>query len=73
MVRIRIYDVTGRLIRRLVQNELSGPEGSVLWNGLDDDGRRVRIGMYIILLEALDNFGGTVRTMKDVAVAARRL
>jgi hypothetical protein len=73
MIRIRIYDVTGRQIRRLVQNEPSGSTGSVLWNGLDDDGRRVRIGMYIILLEALDNFGGTVRTMKDVAVVARRL
>ncbi len=73
MIRVRIYDVTGRLIRRLVQNEPSGPTGSVLWNGLDDEGRQVRIGMYIILLEALDNFGGTVRTMKDVAVVARRL
>jgi hypothetical protein len=33
----------------------------------------VRIGMYIILFEAFDNFGGTVKTMKDVAVVARRL
>jgi hypothetical protein len=40
---------------------------------LDDEGNRLRIGMYIVLFEALDNFGGTVKTMKDVAVVARKL
>jgi hypothetical protein len=72
-IRIRIFDVTGRLIRRLAQSEPSPSSGSIIWNGLDDDGNRVRIGMYIILFEALDNFGGTAKTMKDVAVVARKL
>ncbi|MFA6455498.1 MAG: lamin tail domain-containing protein [Bacteroidota bacterium] len=72
-IRVRIFDVTGRLIRRLVQQEPSSSTGSVIWNGCDDDGNRVRIGMYIILFEALDNFGGTVLTAKDVAVVARKL
>ncbi|MBI2429229.1 MAG: lamin tail domain-containing protein [Ignavibacteriales bacterium] len=72
-IRVRIYDVTGRLIRRLAQSEPSPSNGSIIWNGLDDDGHRVRIGMYIILFEAFDNFGGTVKTMKDVAVVARML
>lgn len=72
-IRIRIYDVTGRLVRRLAANETSPSTGSIIWNGLDDDGHRVRIGMYIILFEAFDNFGGTVKTMKDVAVVARKL
>ncbi len=72
-IRIRIFDVTGRLIRRLVQGEASASTGTALWDGLDDDGRRVRIGIYVILLEALDNFGATVRTLKDAAVVARKL
>jgi hypothetical protein len=72
-IRIRIFDVTGRLIRRLAQNEPSPSAGSLTWNGLDDDGNLVRIGMYIILFEALDNFGGVARTMKDVAVVGRKL
>ena len=72
-IRVRIYDVTGRLVRRLAVNETSPSTGSIIWNGLDDDGHRVRIGMYIILFEAFDNFGGTVKTMKDVAVVAKRL
>lgn len=72
-LRVRIYDVTGRLIRRLAQNEPSQSSGSIIWNGLDDEGNRVRIGMYVVLLEAFDNFGGTVKTMKDVAVVAKKL
>ncbi len=72
-IRVRIFDVTGRMIRRLAQNELSPSTGSIIWNGMDDDGNRVRIGMYIVLFEALDNFGGTAKTMKDVAVVARKL
>jgi hypothetical protein len=72
-IRVRIYDVTGRLVRRLAVNEPSSSQGSIIWNGFDDEGHRVRIGMYIILFEAYDNFGGTVKTMKDVAVVARKL
>ncbi|MDP1675711.1 MAG: lamin tail domain-containing protein [Bacteroidota bacterium] len=72
-IRVRVYDVTGRLIRRLAQSEPSPSTGSIIWNGMDDDAHRVRIGMYIILFEALDNFGGTAKTMKDVAVVARKL
>ncbi len=73
MVRLRIYDVTGRLVRLLANDEPASSSGTIIWNGLDDKGERVRIGMYIILFEALDNFGGTVRTMKDVAVVAAKL
>jgi flagellar hook assembly protein FlgD len=73
MIRVRIYDTAGRLVRRLAANEPSSSTGTIIWNGLDDNSNRVRIGMYIILFEALDNFGGTVRTMKDVAVVARKL
>jgi hypothetical protein len=72
-VRVRIYDVTGRLVRRLVQNEPLPSSGSVIWNGMDDNGNRVRIGIYIILFEALDHSGGAVRTIKETAVVARML
>lgn len=72
-IRVRIYDVSGRLIRTLVQNETFPSTGAVIWDGSDDQGHRVRIGPYIILLEALDNFGGPAAVMKGVAVAARKL
>lgn len=72
-IRVRIYDVSGRLIRTLAQHEPSAAIGSLIWDGRDDQGHRVRIGPYIILLEALDNLGGTAAALKGVAVAARKL
>ncbi|MGA9408401.1 MAG: lamin tail domain-containing protein [Bacteroidota bacterium] len=73
MIRVRCFDVQGRLVRTLVNNEPAASSGTVIWNGLDDNNRRVRIGMYIIVFEALDSSGGVVHTMKDVAVVATKL
>ena len=73
MIRVRCFDVQGRLVRTLANNEPAASSGTILWNGLDDNNRRVRIGMYIILFEALDASGGVVHTMKDVAVVATKL
>jgi Lamin Tail Domain len=73
MIRVRCFDVQGRLVRTLANNEPAASSGTILWNGLDDNNRRVRIGMYIILFEALDSSGGVVHTLKDVAVVAAKL
>jgi hypothetical protein len=73
MIRVRCFDVQGRLVRTLANNEPVASSGTLLWNGLDDNNRRVRIGMYIILFEALDATGGVYRVMKDVVVVATKL
>jgi hypothetical protein len=73
MIRVRCFDVQGRLVRIIANNEPVASTGTLLWNGLDDNNQRVRIGMYIVLFEALDATGGVVRTMKDVAVVATKL
>lgn len=72
-VRLRIYDVAGRHIVTLRNNTGMGREGMVVWDGLDETGRRVRIGSYIALLEALDPSSNTVGAAKTVVVVARRL
>jgi len=46
-VTVRIFDVTGKLVRTLQEGELSG-EGSLSWNGTDDAGRRLADGLYFI-------------------------
>lgn len=48
---INIYDAKGRLVRKLFQNELLGLEGTLKWDGLTDEGRKTRIGIYVILAE----------------------
>ena len=70
---VRVYDTDGRLIRQLATNELTGPAGSVVWDGLDDQRRKARIGMYVVYLEILGP-GGDVRDVrKAVVVLAGRL
>jgi hypothetical protein len=72
-VRIKIYDSKGRLVRTLTSNQASGSSGSVIFDGLGDDGDALRIGIYIIFLEAINEGTGVVETMKTVVVVARKL
>ena len=72
-VRIKIFDSQGRLVRTLLNNEASGSSGSVIFNGLSDSGNALRIGIYIIFLEALNENSGVLETMKTVVVVARKL
>lgn len=72
-VRIKIFDNRGRLLRTLLNNAPSGQSGSVIFDGLDDDGQVLRIGIYIIFLEAMNDNAGVIETMKTVVVVARKL
>ena len=73
MIRARVYDAVGRRIRMLVNNEASGARGSIVWDGMDDDKQKARVGIYIVLLDAIDDRGGVVETAKGVVVLAAKL
>jgi hypothetical protein len=70
---IRIFDVTGRLIRTLMERERGGYGGDAAWDGRDDDSRRVRMGVYILHLEARDAGGAVLAAAKAVVAVAGRL
>jgi len=72
-VRIKIFDNKGRLVRTLANNQASGSSGSVIFDGLDEDGQTLRIGIYIVFLEAINEGSGVVESMKTVVVVARKL
>ncbi|MBN1446980.1 MAG: lamin tail domain-containing protein, partial [Bacteroidetes bacterium] len=71
--RLRLYDVNGRTVRTLVNNAPMGRSFAAVWDGLDDDGRRVRIGPYVALLELLDASKNIVSAVKGIVVVAMRL
>ena len=70
---IIIFDSVGRKVRRLLTSTTAGSEGNFSWDGLDDRGRRLSIGIYIIYLEATSTSEGRVYSAKGVAVLARKL
>ncbi|PJC61159.1 MAG: hypothetical protein CO025_00505, partial [Ignavibacteria bacterium CG_4_9_14_0_2_um_filter_37_13] len=71
--RIKIFDSKGRLVRTLLNNQASGQSGSVVFNGLDDNGNPLRIGIYIVYLEAMNDASAVVDKLKTVVVVARKL
>ena len=51
-VQLRIYDVSGRLVRTLVDDsELSAGDHQAIWSGQDQSGRAVAAGVYFYNLE----------------------
>jgi len=70
---IKIYDVRGRLVRWLMNNQTVGSAGEVIWDGKHGDGVTARIGMYIVYMEAINASHGFYRTAKRTVVLAGKL
>jgi hypothetical protein len=66
---IKIYDIQGRLVRTLAKDEPRA-SGELIWNGKDDDGETVHIGVYVVWAEATGNSRSQAKT--TVVVARRR-
>ena len=72
-MRVKIFDSKGRLVRTLINNQAAASSGSIVFDGFDDEGRALRIGIYIIFMEALNDNTGVVETLKATVVVARKL
>jgi hypothetical protein len=72
-IRIRIFDSKGRFIKSLTENVFTGSSGSIVFDGLDSNNTALKIGIYIILFEAINSNNSVVETIKDVVVIARKL
>jgi len=51
VVRMSVYDLSGRLVRRLLNQSLPAGDRTLTWNGVDDAGHRVSAGVYVLHLE----------------------
>ncbi len=68
---ITIFDATGRPVRYLQRNSLSGTKGYYRWDGLDDKNRQLPQGIYIIYTEIF-NTEGKKKQFKNSIVLARK-
>lgn len=51
-VTIGIYNVSGQLVRRLLENEANAGIYTIDWNGVTDDGKQANSGLYFCVLRA---------------------
>lgn len=68
---IKIFDASGRMVRYLEKNSLSGMKGYYRWDGLDDKNQKLPQGIYIIYFESF-NADGAKEVHKKTVVLARR-
>lgn len=58
---LTVYDLQGRLVRKLANNEVLASVGNYLWDGLRDDGCLAPFGRYILFAEAFTPTGQVIR------------
>ncbi len=68
---VSVYDAKGRLIRKLVNNELIGNDGSFVWDGITDSKDKARVGMYIFYIQVYDIKGDTKNYKKTCVLASK--
>jgi Lamin Tail Domain/FlgD Ig-like domain len=68
---IRIYDAKGRLVKRLTENELLATEGTIKWDGVNDEGERARTGVHVLEAKLLHPDGDVKGYRLGVVVASK--
>ena len=56
--RLCVFDLSGRLVRTLLVENLESGEHSIFWDGLDSSGRRSPSGTYLVMIQAGDILAG---------------
>ncbi len=69
---VYIYDSKGRQVRYLIRNEQLMQEGTLSWNGINDDNEKAPIGIYVVYVE-LFNLSGKVNKYKLSCTLAGKL
>jgi hypothetical protein len=67
-----LFDAAGRPVRNLVRNGILGLSGYWNWDGLDDKGKKLPVGPYIIFTEIF-TLQGKKERFKQVVILARKL
>lgn len=68
---IYIFDAQGQQRRHLVKSSLVNQQGSIPWDGLDENGNRVPVGIYVVYTEVF-NLDGSVKKYKNAVVVGTR-
>lgn len=69
---LKVFDVAGREVKTLIDNQLLGTVGTISWDGIREEGDLARMGPYIVMLEAFD-VDGHVERFRETVVLAHKM
>ena len=72
ILNVKIFDPGGRMIRKIAENELSGMEGFLTWDGIDMNGRLSRTGIYLVLVDVFDLQGKNLQYKRTCVLSPGR-
>ena len=67
----RVFDLYGREVLYLLNNETLSTSGKITWTGIDAHGKKLPVGPYVVLFEAFDLFGHIEKCQKAVILTER--
>ncbi len=70
VISVLIFSETGFLVRRLAENQLTGPDNILAWDAAGDDGSLVDRGIYIIYISSFSE-NGSKKEWKKVCTVLR--
>ncbi|MFQ6042009.1 MAG: lamin tail domain-containing protein [Candidatus Poribacteria bacterium] len=72
-VTIKIFDSAGKLVKTLLEKREAGGEQTISWDGKDDSGKKVSVGLYICQIIAAGGKQKTANTATATVVIAEKL
>ena len=72
MIRVRVFDLEGRIVRTIESSVFAGSGGSLLWDGFAEGGRPLSTGVYLIQLEGMGAESARVERHIGLVTLVRR-
>jgi hypothetical protein len=69
---VTVFNADGYPIKKLINNEYLGSEGSISWDGIQDDSSKAPVGIYVFYISVYD-IDGNVKKYKKTGVLASKL
>jgi hypothetical protein len=69
---LMVFDARGRFMTELASNILAGSSNQFLWDGINDDGYKVPVGIYVLYVEYVHPSGKVLKEKKPLVVVTGR-
>lgn len=71
LANVNIYTDRGVLVKRLQKNSTIATSGTLTWDGIDDNGKQSKVGIYVLSFDAFNLNGKKVHFKETFVLAAK--